>query len=165
MSLLQRWLPAPLLSLVLLLVWMLLQRGGGAGQWLLGAALALAVPLLTRRLRNPPARLRNPRVLVRYVLVVIFDVVMSNLQVGRDVLRLRRRRPQPRFVVIPLDIGHPGALATLALVTTIVPGTVWSELALDRRSLLLHVWDAPDEEAFIARYKARYEQPLREIFE
>jgi multicomponent K+:H+ antiporter subunit E len=31
--------------------------------------------------------------------------------------------------------------------------------------MLLHVWDAPDEGAFVTRFKARYEQPLREIFE
>jgi len=46
-----------------------------------------------------------------------------------------------------------------------VPGTVWSELAVDRSAMLLHVWDAPDEADFVARFKARYEAPLREIFE
>jgi multicomponent K+:H+ antiporter subunit E len=46
-----------------------------------------------------------------------------------------------------------------------VPGTVWSELAPDRSALLLHVWDVDEEPAFVARYKARYEKPLREIFE
>ena len=51
------------------------------------------------------------------------------------------------------------------MVTTVVPGTVWSELALDRSALLLHVWDVDEEEAFVARFKARYETPLREIFE
>ena len=50
------------------------------------------------------------------------------------------------------------------MVTTVVPGTVWSELALDRSALLLHVFDLDDEAAFIARYKARYEHPLLEIF-
>jgi multicomponent K+:H+ antiporter subunit E len=29
----------------------------------------------------------------------------------------------------------------------------------------LHVWNVGDEGSFIARYKARYEKPLREIFE
>ena len=38
-------------------------------------------------------------------------------------------------------------------------------LALDRSALLLHVWDVPEEGAFVARFKARYEKPLREIFE
>jgi multicomponent K+:H+ antiporter subunit E len=27
------------------------------------------------------------------------------------------------------------------------------------------VWDVGEEEAFVARFKARYEEPLREIFE
>ena len=53
----------------------------------------------------------------------------------------------------------------LALVTTIVPGTVWSELAADRGTLLLHVWDVPDVDDYVARFKQRYERPLREIFE
>ena len=53
----------------------------------------------------------------------------------------------------------------LALVTTIVPGTVWSELAADRSALLLHVWDVGDEGDFIRQFKARYEQPIREIVE
>jgi multicomponent K+:H+ antiporter subunit E len=68
-------------------------------------------------------------------------------------------------VVIPLELRAPVGLAALSVVTTIVPGTVWSELALDRSALLLHVWDVGDESAFVARFKARYEAPLREIFE
>ena len=62
-------------------------------------------------------------------------------------------------------LRDPLGLAALAMVTTVVPGTVWSEIALDRSALLLHVWDADDETAFVARFKARYEKPLREIFE
>ena len=51
------------------------------------------------------------------------------------------------------------------MITTIVPGTVWSELALDRSRLLLHVFDVDDDAAFVAHFKARYERPLQEIFE
>jgi multicomponent K+:H+ antiporter subunit E len=68
-------------------------------------------------------------------------------------------------VVIPLELRDPLGLAVLAMVTTVVPGTVWSELALDRSALLLHVWDVHEKEAFVSRFKARYERPLREIFE
>ena len=66
---------------------------------------------------------------------------------------------------MPLALRDPNALAALAVITTIIPGTVWSELALDRSVLLLHVFDVEDEPAFIAHFKARYERPLREIFE
>ena len=53
----------------------------------------------------------------------------------------------------------------LAMVATVVPGTVWTELAIDHSAVLLHVFDVDDEAAFVADFKARYEQPLKEIFE
>jgi multicomponent K+:H+ antiporter subunit E len=68
-------------------------------------------------------------------------------------------------VIVPLELRDPLGLAALSMVTTLVPGTVWSELALDRSALLLHVWDVGREDVFVARFKARYEKPLREIFE
>ncbi|MND08945.1 putative monovalent cation/H+ antiporter subunit E [compost metagenome] len=51
------------------------------------------------------------------------------------------------------------------MITTIIPGTVWSELAGDRSALLLHVFDVEDEAAFVAEFKDSYERPLMEIFE
>ena len=73
--------------------------------------------------------------------------------------------PRAAFVTIPLDLRDANGLAALAMITTVVPGTVWSELALDRSALLLHVFDLDDEARFVARFKARYERPLMEIFE
>lgn len=165
MSLRRRLLPAPWQSLVLFLVWLLLARSAAPADLLLAAVLAVIVPLLTSRLglRHPP--LHRPGAAVRFTIRVMVDVIASNLQVGRDVVRFRRRQPDSHFVVIPLELQDPVALSLLALVTTIVPGTVWSELAVDRSSLLLHVWDVGDEAAFVARFKQRYETPLREIFE
>jgi multicomponent K+:H+ antiporter subunit E len=165
MSLLRKFLPAPAMSAALFVVWLLLARAVDAGDILLGLVLAIAVPVLVTRLRFTSTRLRNPRVIARYALTVGIDVLHSNATVARDVIRWRWRPPAPAFVVVPLDLRDPVGLAVLAMVTTIVPGTVWSELALDRSALLLHVWDARDGDAFVARYKARYEQPLRDIFE
>lgn len=165
MTLLRRWIPSPGLSAALLLLWLLLARSTSVGQVLLGILLALGVPLLAGSLRFKDTRIRNPRVIARYLLTVAADVVQSNIEVAWGVVRWRWRRPTAAFVVIPLDLRDPLGLAVLAMVTTIVPGTVWSELALDRSAMLLHVWDVPDEGAFVTRFKARYEQPLREIFE
>jgi multicomponent K+:H+ antiporter subunit E len=156
--------PAPLLSASLLALWLALARSTSAGQILLGVGLALAVPRLTSRLR-PRVRVRRPLVVVRFILAVGSDVLLSNFQIAWDVVTLRWRRPKSRFVVVPLELREPMGLAALAMVTTVVPGTVWSELALDRSALLLHVWDVNEEETFVARFKARYEKPLREIFE
>ena len=158
-------LPAPLASAALLALWLTLARSTSLGQVLLGLALALAAPLLTTNLRPTRVQVRRPLVVARFILRVGYDVLSSNVEVAWGVMRWDWRRPQSRFVIVPLELRDPLGLAALSMVTTVVPGTVWSELKLDRSALLLHVWDVREDEAFIARFKARYEAPLREIFE
>ncbi|MDG2518014.1 Na+/H+ antiporter subunit E [Lysobacter soli] len=164
MTFLRRLLPSPALSVALLAIWLLLARSASAGQLVLGLIVAIGVPVLVSSFW-PPSRARHPFAILRYTLLICGDVVHSNLVVAWGVVRWRWHRPAHRFVVIPLDLRDPVGLAVLSMVTTVVPGTVWSELAVDRSAMLLHVWDAPDEADFVARFKARYEAPLREIFE
>jgi multicomponent K+:H+ antiporter subunit E len=161
----KHFLPAPLLSLALFGLWLVLVESLAIGDLLLGVALALAVPVLSAPLRPLPVRIRRPWVLLRLIAAVAHDVVAQNLQVGRGILRAGSRPPHGAFVRIPLQLRDAHGLAALATITTVVPGTVWCELALDRSVLLLHVWDVTDEAAFIAHYKSRYERPLMEIFE
>jgi len=59
----------------------------------------------------------------------------------------------------------PNALAVLAMIVCITPGTAWAELSLDRSMLLLHALEVDDPEAMAADIKRRYEAPLMEIFE
>ena len=165
MTSLRRLLPAPWMSTALVALWLLLARSASAGHILLGLAIGLSVPLITANLRPSTVRVRRPLLVARYIALVGVDVLVSNFHVARGVLTWRWRKPDARFVIIPLDLREPAGLAALAVVTTVVPGTLWSELALDRSALLLHVWDVGDEAAFVARFKTRYEQPLREIFE
>lgn len=165
MKTLGRLVPAPLTSAALLALWLVLARSTSAGHVLFGLALALATPILTSRLRPTRVRVRRPLAVLRFILTVGHDVLRSNFQVAWGVLGWRWRRPNARFVIIPLELKDPLGLAALSMVTTVVPGTVWSELALDRSALLLHVWDVDHEPAFVARFKARYEKPLKEIFE
>jgi multicomponent K+:H+ antiporter subunit E len=156
--------PAPLASVALFVMWLALARSISLGQILLGIALAFAVPMLTAKLRTK-VRVRRPLVIVGFILKVGYDVVRSNFAVAWGVIAWRWRRPQAKFVIIPLDLRDPVGLAALAMVTTVVPGTVWSQLALDRSAMILHVWDVDEEAAFVAHFKARYERPLQEIFE
>jgi multicomponent K+:H+ antiporter subunit E len=161
----KRWWPAPLLSLALFAFWLLLNRSLAPAHLLLATLVGWLMPLLVAPLRPPAGPMRRPWVLVRLVLAVGHDVLASGLQVGRGVLAAHRRPPRARFVVVPLVLRDPFALAALAVITTVVPGTVWTELARDRSTLLLHVFDLDDEAGFIRYFKARYEQPLKEIFE
>lgn len=159
----RRLLPSPLLSVALLLVWLLLNDTLAPGQALLGALLALALPLLTERLRPERARLRRPLRAARLLLVVLVDIVLANIEVARRILGPESVL-RPRFVWLPLDIRDPYGIAALAGIITLTPGTVSSDLSADRRYLLVHAFNCDDPAALVASIKQRYERPLMEIF-
>ncbi|AZE95292.1 Na(+) H(+) antiporter subunit E [Pseudomonas orientalis] len=161
----KRLLPAPWLSLALLGLWLVLNLSMSAGNLLLGALLGVLAPLMMAPLRPQPISLRRPGVILRLFLRVGRDVIVSNLQVAWGVLTCGSRPPRARFIKIPIDLRSPNGLAALSMITTVIPGTIWSELALDRSVLLLHVFDLDDEAQFIEHFKSAYERPLMEIFE
>lgn len=160
----KRLLPSPWLSLGLFGGWLLLARQPSLGTALVGLVVALAMPLLTAPLRPAPGCLRRWHRILVLVLMVGFEVLRSAVDVGQGVMRASRKPPRGAFVTIPLDLRDEHALAALAMITTVIPGTVWSELAPDRGAVRLHVFDLDDEAEFVALYKARYERPLLEIF-
>ncbi|AVB19857.1 MULTISPECIES: Na+/H+ antiporter subunit E [Pseudomonas syringae group] len=161
----RRLFPAPLFSLALWGLWLVLNLSLSPGHLLLGAILGFLAPVLMAPLRPLPVRIRKPGTILRFLCRVGVDVVVSNLQVGLSVWRLKQRPPRSAFVLVPLQLHDAHGLAALAMVTTVVPGTVWSELALDRSVLLMHVFDLEDEAQFIEHFKTTYERPLMEIFQ
>lgn len=161
----KRVFPAPLLSLSLWALWLLLNLSLSAGNLLFGALLGLLAPIIFAPLRPLPARIGKPGLALRLLLLVGRDVVLSNLAVGWRVLRAGRQPPRSAFVKVPLDLRDAHGLAALSMICTVVPGTVWSELALDRSVLLMHVFDLDDETQFIEHFKRTYERPLMEIFQ
>jgi len=97
--------------------------------------------------------------------VVLRDMVRSALMVARELLTRRTDDIPSHFLLIPLDVRDANALAVLAMILCLTPGTAWGELSLDRSTLLLHVFDLKDEQGMIRMIKDRYEKPLMEIFE
>ena len=161
----KRLLPWPLLTLALIVMWLVLNRSFSLGQLLLGIVFGVGAPALLAPLRPARPRVRHPLTVVRLILTVGHDVIQSTIEVFLGVLRDRHRPIRSAFVIIPLELRDPTGLASLAMITTVVPGTVWSELARDSSAMLLHVWDVPDEAEFVAFFKRRYELPLIRIFE
>lgn len=161
----KRWIPSPPLSLGLFVVWLLLNQSMDVATLLLAAILAFAVPLLTQSLRPSTVKMRRPGVALRLSGLVLYDMIRSALTVARLLLTQRNAGMNPCFVRVPLDVRDPNALAVLAMIICLTPGTAWGEVSFDRSSLLIHLFDEPDEVAFVAMVKSRYERPLMEIFE
>jgi len=159
----QRLLPAPLLSLVLAIVWPVLNQSWSLGQILLGLCLAVAVPWITEALRADTPRLRRPGLILHLGLTVLKDIVTSNIDVARLILG-READIRPGFVWLPLSITDAHGIVALAGIITMTPGTLSADLSADRRHLLIHAFNVDDEAALIAAIKSRYEAPLMEIF-
>lgn len=157
--------PAPLLSLSLCGLWLLLNLSLSAGNLMLGALLGFFAPIMFAPLRPLSVKIRRPGVALKLFFLVGRDVLVSNFAVAWGVVRAGQRPPRSTFVKVPLDLHDAHGLAALAVICTVVPGTVWSELALDRSVLLMHVFDLDDEARFIEHFKTTYERPLMEIFQ
>lgn len=162
----KRWLPAPLMSVVLLLFWLLLNESLEPAQILLGAFLAITVPLLTRRLQpmGYPKPLK-PWLLIRLLSMALVEIVRSGFVVGWLILSSKRKGLNSQFIRIPLDMRSPYGLALLSCLINSTPGTVWVEILPKKYELVLHVFDLHDEAWWIDTIKTQYEKPLIEIFE
>ncbi|WP_136253594.1 Na+/H+ antiporter subunit E [Onishia niordana] len=158
------WLPTPLLSLLLLVVWLMLVSSVSFAHLLLGSLLAIAIPLLSRRFWDVQPNVKKPGLLLRYALRLLGDIIRANIQVSWLILNPWRRM-RPTFVEYPLMLQERFTITLLANTITLTPGTVSANLRMDGRTLLIHALDVADEQALIDEIRERYEQPLKEIYE
>jgi multicomponent K+:H+ antiporter subunit E len=159
----RRFLPSLPLSLAVLALWLLLVADFSAGQLALGLVLAIALPLVAGVLQPERAHVRRTRAVFVLLVRVLWDIVLSNIEVARRILGPERVLT-PTFVWLPLELTNLHGITTLASIITLTPGTVSAELSDDRRHLLIHCFNLDDAEQLLATIKARYEAPLKEIF-
>jgi len=164
MRIASRILPHPLISLVLVLVWLLLVNTVTLNALVFGAILGILIPLFTRPYWPEVPRLRSPRMIVEYGLVVLWDIVVANIEVARIILFMPKDKMRPGWITVPLDVRSPEAITVLAGTVTMTPGTVSSDLSACGRALLVHCLHAPDPDAVRDQIKSRYERRLMEIF-
>ena len=161
----KRILPMPVMSAFLLATWLILNQSVSTGQIVLGAFLAILIPILTLPVQSHRARIRNPHKIITLFFVVLKDIVASNIAVAKIVLGKPERASHSGFMWIPLELRDPYGLAVLACVITSTPGTVWVEYDMDNSRLMIHVLDLQDETAWRDTIKQRYESLLLEIFQ
>jgi multicomponent K+:H+ antiporter subunit E len=158
-----RLIPHPGLSALLVIVWMAMVNDVSFGALFLGLVIGLVVPLFTAAYW--PGR---PRVRFlpgcAYVCLVIWDIIVANFEVAAIILFKPNRKLQPVWLVIPLELDTPEAITVFAGTISLTPGTVSADVSDCGTYLLVHALHAPDPAAEIARVKQRYEARLKRIF-
>jgi multicomponent K+:H+ antiporter subunit E len=158
------WRRSYVLTFGLFACWLLLAGDFSAGNIVLGAGLAVGIERYVRPFHRAPVRAVRLRGVPRLVGIVLWDVLVANLQVARRALGPLSAL-QPRWLVVPVDLTDGTAIALLGAIITTTPGTVTAALSDDRRRFLVHALVADDPDSLVRSIKLRYERPLREIFE
>jgi len=161
----RRLIPHPMVSATVGLLWILLVNVVTLNAIVFATILGIVVPLLTRAYWPDAPRIRHPLKITRYVLIVMWDIVVANIEVALIILFKRNRDLKSTFVTVPLDLTTPEAITVFAGTITMTPGTVSVDTSACGRALMIHCLNAPDPDATRAQVKARYEAPLKEIFE
>ena len=159
------WFPYPVLSLLLLGFWLLVNQSVSPGQILLGTILSVSLSWAMVNLEPSKPRLRRPGAAFRLAGSVIQDIAQSNLAVLGAVLSRRKPPVQSAFVMVELQLQDDNAIALLACILTTTPGTAWLEYDRQTRMLLIHVLDTADGKDWQSIVTHRYERLLKEIFE
>lgn len=160
-----RFLPHPVLTLMLTGFWLLLVNRFSLNSLIFGLFLGLVIPLIIRPYWPVRPEVKHPFKVVEYILIVLWDIVVANITVAYQILFMSNAARQPNWVSIPLELKKPEAITVLAGTITMTPGTVSSDLSSGGHYLLVHCLHAPDPDAVRDDIKSRYERRLKEIFE
>ncbi|MEJ6403487.1 Na+/H+ antiporter subunit E [Yoonia sp. 2307UL14-13] len=160
-----RWLlPHPFLTLLLAVVWVILQNEVTAGMTVFGVILGIIIPWMTSIWWPDTPRGFLLGRMLEYCLIVLWDILVANVQVAWIVLTRSNASLRSCWVVVPLDLRQPEAITILAGTITLTPGTVTADLSNEGHSLLVHALDTDDPDAVRDQIKSRYEARLKEIF-
>lgn len=155
--------PHPMLSVVLWIIWLLLNNTIAPGHMLLGALLATLIPWLTSGFWPEQIKIRQPWLLFRYTAKVLWEILVANMVVAKLILG-NKDKLQPGFIDYPLALQSPVGISLLANTISLTPGTVSCDLSDDGTHLLIHALHIDDVETIKADIHRKFETPLREIF-
>ena len=155
--------PHPILTLILWVIWLLLNNTVAPGHMVLGLVLAILIPWLTSDFWPERIFIRQPVTLFKFIGVVLWDILVANIKVASLILG-NSKNLQPAFFTIDLDIDTPMGISLLANTISLTPGTVSCDYLKESHQLLVHALDADDIDEIILEIKQRYEQPLIKVF-
>ena len=162
MSLLDRCLPHPFVSVIVAVCWLMLNHSAELFDVVVAIILGLIIPKLIQPfiVNTPNIHWRSA---IQLFLIVLWDICVSNVRVAKQVLGPTKNL-HPKWFRVPLDTDHEHVNSLLAMIITTTPGTVSAGIDQERGDILVHALSSEDPEAEIQDIKARYEYRLMAIF-
>ena len=156
------WFGHPVLSILLGVSWLALSHSLAPVHLLSAVLIGLVIPRLLRPFLTNASGLYWPAI-PRLVVIVIWDIIVSNVVVAKLVLGPLANM-DPGWIPVPLESGHHRVNALFASIITTTPGTVSAVIDEEARVIWVHALNCDDVAAMAADMKSRYEAPLLAIF-
>jgi len=153
-----------LVNILLSLVWLALTGKFTAENLGLGFLIGFIVIAITARAwgKNPYAG--KAWLIVKFILYIIWEIIVSSVKVAIDVLR-PRITTKPGVIAIPLEKDTDLEITILANLISLTPGTLSLDVSSDKSTLFVHTMFADDIEGLRKTIKDTLERPLLEILE
>ncbi len=149
------------INLILAFMWAALNGGIGLPSLVVGFLLGYVVIFILQPLFGGSrycAKLYDGVVLVLYF---FYELIVSSLQVGWDVLT-PMQKSKPAIVAVPLDACTAAEVTVLANLVSLTPGSLSVDISDDRSHLLVHAMFVDDPETFKAEVKQGMEKRVLE---
>lgn len=152
------------INIVLALVWSALTGQFTLGNLATGFALGYVVLFLLRGVFGGGQYFAKIGQIVRITLFFVWELILANLRVARDVLRPGLMQMKPRVIAVPIEVRGDLPLLLLADMVSLTPGTLLMDISDDRKTMFLHAIHAPDEEELKQEIKQGFERQVIELF-
>lgn len=115
--------------------------------------------------REPPPTKRRPlplRVLgfIAFVAIFLRELWLANLHLAKAALFMKRSEFAPGFLLYPLDNLTEFEILILTHTITLTPGTTSVMIDEEAQSLVIHAFDAHDEEELVRGIHASLERAI-----
>ena len=150
------------INILLALVWVAVTGRLTPLNLVAGFGLGYLLMLLARPLIRVQRYHRRVWYILELAAVFLWDLLLSSLRIGLDVVTPRHRM-HSAVIKVPLDLESDAEITLLANLISLTPGMLTLDHAEDRRSLFIHVMHVKgrDVEATRARIKRKLERRVR----
>ncbi|NWG18985.1 MAG: Na+/H+ antiporter subunit E [Chloroflexi bacterium] len=153
-----------LLNILLAIAWSALSGQFGPIDLAFGFALGYLILWPFRHWLNGERYYTKVPMIIRFVVYVLWEIILANLNVAKAVLLTPKERLRPGIVALPLDIRSDAEITMLANLITLTPGTLSLDVSTDRRCLYVHAMEIGDPHEFRQSIKDGFERLVYEVF-
>lgn len=129
-------------NILLALAWLAITASFTPANFLLGIAIGFIALIVSQRIPGVPRYTSRTWAVVTLAGYTVWEVLLANLRVSRDVILVNRMRPG--LISVPIRSRTDTEIALLAAFITLTPGTTAIDISPGGTHMLVHVTNLPD---------------------